>query len=349
MWSSSSSFTTLPCPLGFSRLPNKLATLAPLLHALKKRTRNISNSTANACALVPIGRYLKSFATVAEDADQANYLTFELKARSRRAHQFRNRTNEVSVVGYAELNNATRRLPLPPRKAQHHGAGATYVIGDATPLNEDARAAHDPIPNCSLGAGAGPADRDAASAATSDPGGVWHAAVTARNGAGGPSPPEPTKVLQYAVTAPGAQCHVSLGPVKMEDGTVYSGFPRANSFLNLPLYLHHPADRALLPAGLASFRPRGSYFGCPLESTQHATAGRIAGLQTHTQRRFYNPRAHVEWVRIKRRERVSYLMKKKRKPKNNAAVLQRFRLTRFGWERLVCGRNSNKKEDAVRK
>ncbi|CDR96238.1 hypothetical protein, conserved [Babesia bigemina] len=59
-------------------------------------------------------------------------------------------------------------------------------------------------------------------------------------------------------------------------------------------------------------------------------------------RRAYNPARHIDWVGIKRRWRAKQLLMKKRKLKNHPRVALRFRLTRFGWERLQQGRRGKK-------
>ncbi|GAW79959.1 hypothetical protein PGO_061030 [Plasmodium gonderi] len=66
-------------------------------------------------------------------------------------------------------------------------------------------------------------------------------------------------------------------------------------------------------------------------------------------KRFYNPRENINWVLIRFRHRVSQLRKKKLKYKNHSKVALRFRLTRFGWERLQSGRNASKKNLSVKK
>ncbi|KAI4837896.1 hypothetical protein MKS88_003315 [Plasmodium brasilianum] len=66
-------------------------------------------------------------------------------------------------------------------------------------------------------------------------------------------------------------------------------------------------------------------------------------------KRFYNPRAHINWTLIRFRHRVSQLRKKKLKYKNHSKVALRFRLTKFGWERLQSGRNASKKNLSAKK
>ncbi|VEV55219.1 conserved Plasmodium protein, unknown function [Plasmodium vinckei vinckei] len=66
-------------------------------------------------------------------------------------------------------------------------------------------------------------------------------------------------------------------------------------------------------------------------------------------KRFYNPRENINWVLIRFRHRVSQLRKKKLKYKNHSKVALRFRLTKFGWERLQSGRNASKKNLSVKK
>ncbi|XP_026190901.1 uncharacterized protein LOC34620376 [Cyclospora cayetanensis] len=53
-------------------------------------------------------------------------------------------------------------------------------------------------------------------------------------------------------------------------------------------------------------------------------------------------RTRINWMRVRFRARVSYFLRKSLKPKNHSKVLTRFRLTRFGWERLRKGRNGVK-------
>ncbi|CRG99119.1 conserved Plasmodium protein, unknown function [Plasmodium relictum] len=66
-------------------------------------------------------------------------------------------------------------------------------------------------------------------------------------------------------------------------------------------------------------------------------------------KRFYNPRENINWILIRFRHRVSQLRKKKLKYKNHSKVALRFRLTKFGWERLQSGRNASKKNLSVKK
>ncbi|SBT32834.1 conserved Plasmodium protein, unknown function [Plasmodium ovale wallikeri] len=66
-------------------------------------------------------------------------------------------------------------------------------------------------------------------------------------------------------------------------------------------------------------------------------------------KRFYNPRENINWVLIRFRHRVSQLRKKKLKYKNHSKVALRFRLTKFGWERLQSGRNASKKNLSAKK
>ncbi|EDL42486.1 hypothetical protein PVIIG_03366 [Plasmodium vivax India VII] len=66
-------------------------------------------------------------------------------------------------------------------------------------------------------------------------------------------------------------------------------------------------------------------------------------------KRFYNPRENINWTLIRFRHRVSQLRKKKLKYKNHSKVALRFRLTRFGWERLQSGRNASKKNLSIKK
>ncbi|SBT01663.1 conserved Plasmodium protein, unknown function [Plasmodium ovale] len=66
-------------------------------------------------------------------------------------------------------------------------------------------------------------------------------------------------------------------------------------------------------------------------------------------KRFYNPRENINWVLIRFRHRVSHLRKKKLKYKNHSKVALRFRLTKFGWERLQSGRNASKKNLSAKK
>ncbi|SOV79846.1 conserved Plasmodium protein, unknown function [Plasmodium reichenowi] len=66
-------------------------------------------------------------------------------------------------------------------------------------------------------------------------------------------------------------------------------------------------------------------------------------------KRFYNPRANINWTLIRFRHRVSQLRKKKLKYKNHSKVALRFRLTKFGWERLQSGRNASKKNVSTKK
>ncbi|KAK1444324.1 hypothetical protein BgAZ_102300 [Babesia gibsoni] len=58
--------------------------------------------------------------------------------------------------------------------------------------------------------------------------------------------------------------------------------------------------------------------------------------------RAYNPAKNIDWVGIKRKWRSKELFMKKRKLKNHPRVALRFRLTRFGWERLQQGRRGPK-------
>ncbi|KJP85990.1 hypothetical protein AK88_04399 [Plasmodium fragile] len=66
-------------------------------------------------------------------------------------------------------------------------------------------------------------------------------------------------------------------------------------------------------------------------------------------KRFYNPRENINWTLIRFRHRVSQLRKKKLKYKNHSKVALRFRLTRFGWERLQSGRNASKRNMSIKK
>ncbi|CXI09341.1 conserved Plasmodium protein, unknown function [Plasmodium berghei] len=69
----------------------------------------------------------------------------------------------------------------------------------------------------------------------------------------------------------------------------------------------------------------------------------------HINKRFYNPRENINWILIRFRHRVSQLRKKKLKYKNHSKVALRFRLTKFGWERLQSGRNASKRNLSVKK
>ncbi|KAL8270292.1 hypothetical protein Esti_005786 [Eimeria stiedai] len=53
-------------------------------------------------------------------------------------------------------------------------------------------------------------------------------------------------------------------------------------------------------------------------------------------------RTRINWMRVRFRARVSLFVKQGLKPKNHSKVLTRFRLTRFGWQRLRRGRNGVK-------
>ncbi|EKX73111.1 conserved hypothetical protein [Theileria equi strain WA] len=65
-------------------------------------------------------------------------------------------------------------------------------------------------------------------------------------------------------------------------------------------------------------------------------------------KRWYRPDKHIDWVGIRQKWRVQQQLQKKKKHKNHQKVALRFRLTRFGWERLRSGRNA-KKYNLVRK
>ncbi|GIX61961.1 uncharacterized protein BcabD6B2_13960 [Babesia caballi] len=65
-------------------------------------------------------------------------------------------------------------------------------------------------------------------------------------------------------------------------------------------------------------------------------------LPLRSDRRTYNPARNIDWVGVKRRWRSKQLFMKKRKLKNHPRVALRFRLTRFGWERLQQGRRGKK-------
>ncbi|VWU50459.1 conserved protein, unknown function [Hepatocystis sp. ex Piliocolobus tephrosceles] len=69
----------------------------------------------------------------------------------------------------------------------------------------------------------------------------------------------------------------------------------------------------------------------------------------NTIKRYYNPRENINWMLIRFRHRVSQLRKKKLKYKNHSKVALRFRLTKFGWERLQSGRNASKKNLSAKK
>lgn len=66
-------------------------------------------------------------------------------------------------------------------------------------------------------------------------------------------------------------------------------------------------------------------------------------------KRYYNPRENINWILIRFRHRVSQLRKKKIKYKTHSKVALRFRLTKFGWERLQAGRHANKKNLTAKK
>ncbi|KAK1936844.1 hypothetical protein X943_000960 [Babesia divergens] len=70
--------------------------------------------------------------------------------------------------------------------------------------------------------------------------------------------------------------------------------------------------------------------------------GIVPGAFSRQSLRAYNPARHIDWVGIKRRWRSKQLFMKKRKLKNHPRVALRFRLTRFGWERLQQGRRGRK-------
>ncbi|KAK2194761.1 hypothetical protein BdWA1_002437 [Babesia duncani] len=59
-------------------------------------------------------------------------------------------------------------------------------------------------------------------------------------------------------------------------------------------------------------------------------------------RRYYRPDKRIDWYKIKQNWRAKQLMMKKKKHKNHPRVALRFRLTRFGWERLQSGRYAKK-------
>eukprot|EP00397_Hematodinium_sp_SG-2012_P046448 GEMP01052480.1.p1 GENE.GEMP01052480.1~~GEMP01052480.1.p1 ORF type:complete len:183 (+),score=35.15 GEMP01052480.1:241-789(+) len=68
-----------------------------------------------------------------------------------------------------------------------------------------------------------------------------------------------------------------------------------------------------------------------------------------TQVREYRSNKAIDFVRIKEKQRALDLMNKKVKLKNHAGVLQRFRLTRFGWERRRAGLHAQRKCRMTRK
>ncbi|CDI78440.1 hypothetical protein, conserved [Eimeria acervulina] len=69
-------------------------------------------------------------------------------------------------------------------------------------------------------------------------------------------------------------------------------------------------------------------------SSSSSSWWRIGGIRLY--------RTRINWMRVRFRARVSYFLRKSLKPKNHSKVLTRFRLTRFGWERLRKGRNGKK-------
>ena len=48
--------------------------------------------------------------------------------------------------------------------------------------------------------------------------------------------------------------------------------------------------------------------------------------------RFYSPQAGIDWTKIKLRERALVVQKARKVPRIRKAALDRFRLTRFGWQ-----------------
>lgn len=63
----------------------------------------------------------------------------------------------------------------------------------------------------------------------------------------------------------------------------------------------------------------------------------------YMQRRDINVRDRINWMKIKKLARIDMYHRKKLKRKTHKNALQRFRLTKFGWERLRAGRNNSEK------
>jgi hypothetical protein len=59
---------------------------------------------------------------------------------------------------------------------------------------------------------------------------------------------------------------------------------------------------------------------------QAPVSGKFFGI------RFYSPQAGIDWTRIKLKERAMVVQKARKLPRIRKAALDRFRLTRFGWQ-----------------
>ncbi|GBE62716.1 hypothetical protein, conserved [Babesia ovata] len=100
-------------------------------------------------------------------------------------------------------------------------------------------------------------------------------------------------------------------------------------------------------AGLPSLRavihrPFAGFFGYHGLSQAKFSVQVASNFSLYCNRRAYNPARNIDWVGIKRQWRAKQLLMKKRKLKNHPRVALRFRLTRFGWERLQQGRRGKK-------
>jgi len=60
-------------------------------------------------------------------------------------------------------------------------------------------------------------------------------------------------------------------------------------------------------------------------------------------KRHFDPRRNINWLKIRTVHREKELVKARRKHRDHSRALRKFRLTRFGWERLRAGRTSGQK------
>ena len=75
---------------------------------------------------------------------------------------------------------------------------------------------------------------------------------------------------------------------------------------------------------------------------------RLPGLLTMpslTQQRWYNPQALIDWTKIKTRARATWIQGQNRKPRIRKSALDRFRLTRFGWQHRRSGLHSGNRRN----
>ena len=72
---------------------------------------------------------------------------------------------------------------------------------------------------------------------------------------------------------------------------------------------------------------------------------RLPSTPLISQQRWYNPQALVDWTKIKTRARATWIQGQNRKPRIRKSALDRFRLTRFGWQHRRSGLHSGNRRN----